>query len=390
MFKVITYSPLHLANTALAIETVKADSIALFDLEYCEDSKIEKAIKNLKYTLSVIPENATIGVKSPFNKLASYKSLINLLIGHKSILVLSDLPDTEKQGVQLPDWIVNSDLEIWGEITSKSQEWLLYDNSIKSIIIKGNESGGNIGSESSFVLSSHLIKKKDMAVFVQGGIGLHTAAACFAGGAKGVVLDDHLLAMAHSPLPIHLKKVIKYLAIENTVLTTQNNRNIRIVNHPLFKNSKEIGWDNPSVKKWPAGQSIGFAQQLADEYKTVGRLIKAIITNTLLNVKEAKVYQPLAPNSKLAESHGTRFPIVQGPMTRVSDVPNFINAVAKSGGLPFLAMSMISGNAVTELLEETKSQLGDKAWGVGILGFVSEELRVHHGVPIRIASWSDA
>jgi acyl transferase domain-containing protein/NAD(P)H-dependent flavin oxidoreductase YrpB (nitropropane dioxygenase family)/NAD(P)-dependent dehydrogenase (short-subunit alcohol dehydrogenase family)/acyl carrier protein len=377
MFKVITYSPLHLANTALAIETVKADSIALFNLEYCEDSKIEKAIENLKYTLSVIPKNATIGVKSPFNKISSYKSLIDLLIGHKSILVVSDLSSTEKEGVDLPNWITNSDLEIWGEITSKSQESLLYNNSIQSIIIKGNESGGDIGSESSFVLSAHLINKSKKDVFVQGGIGFHTSAACFAAGAKGVVVDDHLLAMDHSPLPIHWKKTIKHLAIENTVITTQNNRIIRTVNHPLFKDSKEIGWGNPSLTKWPVGQTIGFAEQLANEYKTVGRLIKAIVENALLNVKEAKVYQPLAPNSKLAESHGTRFPIVQGPMTRVSDVPSFINAVAKSGGLPFLALSMISGNAVAELLEETQSRLGEKPWGVGILGFVPEKLRVH-------------
>lgn len=375
MFKVISYSPLHLSNTALAIDTVKANSIALFDLEYCEDSKIEKAIKNLKYTLSTIPKNATIGVKSPINKIASYKSLIDLLIGHKSILVVSDLGNSE-EGVDLPDWIVNSDLEIWGEITSKSQEWILNDNRFQSIIIKGNESGGNIGSESSFVLSAYLINKSKKDIFVQGGIGFHTSAACFAAGASGVIIDDHLLAMSQSPFSIQWKKIIMHLAIEDTVITSHNNRNYRIINHPLFKNSK-IGWDKPSLAKWPVGQAIGFAHELASEYKTVGRLIKAIVVNALLNVKEAKEHQPLAPNSKLSESHGTRFPIVQGPMTRVSDSPNFIDAIAKSGGLPFLALSMISGNAVTELLKETQRQLKEKPWGVGILGFVPEELRVH-------------
>ena len=377
MFKVITYSPLHLSNTALAIETVKADSIALFDLEYCEDSKIERSIENLKYTLSTIPENSTIGVKSPLNKISFYKVLIDLLIGHKSILVLSDLQNTKKEKVAIPDWILNSDLEIWGEITSKSQEWILHDNNIQSIIIKGNESGGSIGSESSFVLSTYLINKSEKDVFVQGGIGFHTAAACFVAGANGVIIDDHLLAMSQSPFPNQWKKIIKHLAIEDTVITSKNNRNYRTINHPLFKNSEGIGWDNPSLVKWPVGQAIGFAHELASEYKTVGRLINAILANALLNIKEAKVHKPLAPNSKLSVSHGTRFPIVQGPMTRVSDVPNFIDAVAKSGGLPFLALSMISGKAVTELLAETHSQLGEKPWGVGILGFVPEELRVH-------------
>ena len=183
--------------------------------------------------------------------------------------------------------------------------------------------------------------------------------------------------MSQSPFPNQWKKIIKHLAIEDTVITSKNNRNYRTINHPLFKNSEGIGWDNPSLVKWPVGQAIGFAHELASEYKTVGRLINAILANALLNIKEAKVHKPLAPNSKLSVSHGTRFPIVQGPMTRVSDVPNFIDAVAKSGGLPFLALSMISGKAVTELLAETHSQLGEKPWGVGILGFVPEELRVH-------------
>lgn len=377
MFKVITYSPLHLANTALAIETVKADSIALFDLEYCEDSTIDKAFKNLEDTLSVIPKNATIGVKAPFHKLNAFKGIISLLIHHKSILVVSELKDTAKQGVQLPSWIVNSDLEIWGELNSKSQECLLNDTSLHSIIIKGSEAGGTIGTESSFVLSSDLIKKTEKPVFVQGGIGLHTAAACFAAGAQGVILDDHLLAMDQSPFPIQWKKILKQLAIENTRIRNLKTSLIRTVHHPLFKDAQQIGWGNPSETAWPAGQTIGFAHQLANKYKTVGRLIKAILASTEQNIREAKVYQPLAPNSKLAASNGTTFPIVQGPMTRVSDVPNFIDAVATAGGLPFLALSMISGNTVGELLKETQQLLGKKPWGVGILGFVPEELRVH-------------
>tara|TARA_B100001063_G_scaffold61836_1_gene55977 strand:- start:594 stop:7502 length:6909 start_codon:yes stop_codon:yes gene_type:complete len=376
MFQVITYSTLHLKNTALAIETLRAGSIALFDLEFCEEEKIEKAINNLKYTLSIIPKNGKIGIKSPFNKLAIYKDLVDLLIGHKSILVLSGLTNTQ-QKIQFPNYIENSDLQVWGEITSKTQEWLISDPKIKAVIIKGNESGGNIGDESSFVLSSYLIGGSKKDIFIQGGVSVHTASACFAAGASGVVIDDHLLAMNHSPLPIYSKKIIEKLAIEDTVINFYDHQKIRTINHPLFKNSKKIGWGDPSKKKWPVGQTIGFAKQIAHEYKTVGRFIKALKTNIYLNIRDAKKYQPLAPNSKLAISHGTRYPIVQGPMTRVSDVPNFINSIAKSGGLPFLALAMTSGDQVSKILQETKKELGDKPWGVGILGFISEKLRIH-------------
>ena len=72
----------------------------------------------------------------------------------------------------------------------------------------------------------------------------------------------------------------------------------------------------------------------------------------------------------LARSHGTRYPIVQGPMTRVSDVAPFALAVAKSGGLPMLALALMRGPQVKGLLCECKNLMGGFSWGVGILGFV--------------------
>ena len=70
-----------------------------------------------------------------------------------------------------------------------------------SIIVKGHESGGWVGEETSFVLLQRLIPNLGIPVIVQGGIGLHTAGACFAAGAAGVVLDAQLLLTKESPLP---------------------------------------------------------------------------------------------------------------------------------------------------------------------------------------------
>uniref|UniRef100_UPI0039BFF6F7 SDR family NAD(P)-dependent oxidoreductase n=1 Tax=Lentzea alba TaxID=2714351 RepID=UPI0039BFF6F7 len=72
---------------------------------------------------------------------------------------------------------------------------------------------------------------------------------------------------------------------------------------------------------------------------------------------------------------GLRYPIAQGPMTRVSDQPAFAAAVAEGGALPFLALALMEGPAVHELLEETAAKLGDRPWGVGLLGFAPQELR---------------
>src|SRR5581483_1284102 len=93
--------------------------------------------------------------------------------------------------------------------------------------------------------------------------------------------------------------------------------------------------------------------------------------------------RPLEENAPLARAHATRYPIVQGPMTRVSDTAAFAGAVADGGGLPFLALALLRGEEVRALLEQTRERLGERPWGVGILGFVSQELRQEQIAVIR-------
>ncbi|MFX8339338.1 hypothetical protein ABTL37_19135, partial [Acinetobacter baumannii] len=57
------------------------------------------------------------------------------------------------------------------------------------------------------------------------------------------------------------------------------------------------------------------------------------------------------------------------------DSPEFAYQVSKNGGLPFLALALLRGPQVLEMLQETKSKMGDLQWGVGMLGFVPHSLR---------------
>src|SRR3546814_17689786 len=88
---------------------------------------------------------------------------------------------------------------------------------------------------------------------------------------------------------------------------------------------------------------------------------------------------PLFPYTSLfrspAASHGTRFPLAQGPMTRVSDSPDFAVEVARGGALPFLALALMRGPQVREMLEQTRDRIGARPWGVGLLGFIPHSLR---------------
>ncbi len=85
----------------------------------------------------------------------------------------------------------------------------------------------------------------------------------------------------------------------------------------------------------------------------------------------------------VARAHGTRYPLVQGPMTRVSDRAEFASAVADGGGLPFLALALMRAGEAGALLERTAELLGERSWGVGLLGFVPAELRAEQLEVVR-------
>jgi len=130
-----------------------------------------------------------------------------------------------------------------------------------------------------------------------------------------------------------------------------------------------------AFEQWPMGQAVGLAAALRDRYKTTGRLIQAILRVDESHIATARLLKPLGETSPLAQSHGTRFPIVQGPMTRVSDSAAFANAVSGAGALPMLALALMKGEQVLALLQEAKALIGDRPWGIGILGFVPQSLR---------------
>ena len=69
-----------------------------------------------------------------------------------------------------------------------------------ALIAKGNESGGRVDDETTFVLLQRLVAElPGVDVWAQGGIGLHTAASCLAGGAAfllGNWIAAHVFVMS--------------------------------------------------------------------------------------------------------------------------------------------------------------------------------------------------
>ncbi len=243
-------------------------------------------------------------------------------------------------------------------------------------------------------------------------MGVNTAAACRLVGAAGVGLDfDLLCLMPESPLPKDWQDTIRsFSGQETSIFGERLEDSVRLVSNPRFPLSQKcrsleqqleleseslsnvnwrsqlntlIGWDSPQSKVWPLGQAVGMAKTVTAQYRTTGRFIQALLKASRNNIQLAQKLTPLAPQSALAQSHGTHYPIVQGPMTRVSDVAEFANAVAAGGALPMLALAMMRGSQVTKLLEQTKSLVGSRSWGIGILGFIPHALREEQLAAVR-------
>ncbi len=138
--------------------------------------------------------------------------------------------------------------------------------------------------------------------------------------------------------------------------------------------TKQLSWTDTRNPFWLLGQDVAFAAPFAERYGTVGSILRAIRRAVHEHTKIAKTAVTLHKDSPLARSHGTLYPVAQGPMARITDSPAFASRVAEGGGLPFVALAMLKGEEIKTLLREVRETLGDRSWGVGILGFNKEEL----------------
>lgn len=289
---------------------------------------------------------------------------------------------------------------VFVEVTSLKEALAVKELPIDGLVAKGSESGGITSETTAYILLQEIRKVTTLPVWVQGGIGLYSAAACYAAGAQGVVLDGQLLLARESALPTELKQRIATMdGTEISSLPAEGGKKVRFYarqGHPLAEEHSLVtslsslshylpapgqkrDENAPELKREDVvlaiGQEIALAKGLAEKYVSTAGIIEAIKESAARLSALAAEQGALKPNGALAESHKTQYPIVQGAMTRVSDTAEFALKVAEGGGLPFLALALMRGDEAEALVAKTKELLGDKPWGVGVLGFVPQELR---------------
>jgi acyl transferase domain-containing protein len=407
-FEIFALTPADAAHPGLAVAAAQASGIGVLDLEFCRDPELVR--RNFLVLLDAA--ESRIGLRLTIGSLELARRLLAEAHGRELHLILAGAP--EEQARLHQQLALGAPHPILAEITDAGALARLsfaYDG----LIAKGHEAGGWVGAETSYILLQKLLTRTlrdergarlsipaSLPVYARGGIGVNGAAACRALGAAGVVLDDPLLLLAESPLPQVLQNELARLNGSETRLFGELlDASCRVYARPAAPALKAAEEDHRRAEAgelpqtdwrarmeaaiaWsgqdsllPIGQGIGLARAYRDRYHTVAGLIKALRKASVHNIETAARLDFLAPGGPLAAANGTRYPLAQGPMTRVSDNAEFAYQVAKHGALPFLALALMRGPQVRELLHATraKMQAENLPWGVGQLGFVPQALR---------------
>jgi phosphopantetheine--protein transferase-like protein len=259
------------------------------------------------------------------------------------------------------------------------------------LIAKGYEAPGWISETCGFVLFQEIAAASSLPIFLQGGIGLHTAAGAVAAGAAGVVLDVHLYLTEDSALKPSLKDFLQGLGFPATVtLAEHTGKPLRVYSRVGTKIVRELKKAEESLKPedipayharlaqllasplsapdaddalLPLSEDIRTARVLAQEFKTASAVVSAFGRH----MATAASYWPFEQGSPLCRKHGTLLPFVQGPMAHVSDNPAFLAEVVNHGALPFLAMGNMPAGIAKEAAARAWESTGGK-FGVGLIG----------------------
>ncbi|MBX3413400.1 MAG: SDR family NAD(P)-dependent oxidoreductase [Pirellulales bacterium] len=392
--EVLVLTPAGLCDSAVAIAACRADARGTLDLEYVIDRHL--AHRELERLAQFTSNAFGVRLGSRADELPD-----EILAAPHERLGWVLLSATESAGTDLSrrvSRVRDAGRQVLLEVTSPAEIDRALAAECDGIVLKGHEAAGRVGEETSFVLLQRWNQRAAQVspgtrlplVWVQGGIGLNTAAACLVGGAQGVVLDSQVLLARETPLSAQIRaRLAPFDGSETQIVRSADEQMFRVCSRGDGEKLEQIaaslasasGVDrqalNHSANELPLalGQDIAFAATLAERYRTVGGIIEAIRTRSRQNVEAARRTQPLAAGSRLAASHATRYPILQGPMTRVSDTAPFADSVNAAGALPFLALALMRGPEVERLVSETSQRLAGRSWGVGLLGFLPPEIR---------------
>jgi len=389
-FALFVFTPAGLGDVTLAIAASRAGVVGVYNAELDTDSS--QTVARL--------EQLALHARSPFgikvdaigDELAvSMRAQVSRGLGW--LIVDADL--VEARGALL-DELRRAGARVLAEVRTAAPLGSALQKRVDGLLVKGNEAGGFVGEDASFILLQKWLQRGTLPLYLRGGLTPHVAAACRAVGVAGGVLESQLLLLDEVRLPESLRILIGNLAGSETVAVGDGEHGayFRLLVRPGLAAARQfvtegdglgqaelrrqvLGrtlWQDAEKGLLPIGQEVAFAAPWRKRYGHLGAVLAAIDQAVRSHAHIAAQQAPIAAGAPLARAFGLRFPIVQGPMTRVSDTAEFALAVADGGALPMVAFAMLKGQPLEALLARTKELLGERHWGIGLLGFAPQEL----------------
>ena len=315
---IFAYNPPGILDIQLIQAVNKADAIGLINLERLRKQEMKKLLHECQQKLDDV-WGVRVSTKEQFEVVIDLAKDNN-----PKMIIISDF-DLTKNDLEA---IQKFKIIPVGEVTSLEEayekKWARF------YLIKGNEAGGRVGDETSFILS-HQFADAGLPFVVQGGIGLYTAGAVLAIGALGVVLDSQLYLTPESSLDIEIKDYISKIDATNTrVICDTTKKKYRVyarlatkivkdyikyekdfLSIPLNERTEKM-WEkiqseramfeskDISNKLLPIGQDIAFAKILTEKFGTVEGIINGILNQTQTQIKSTSKSYPFKENQEIA------------------------------------------------------------------------------------------
>ncbi|SLM28414.1 putative (Acyl-carrier-protein) S-malonyltransferase [Desulfamplus magnetovallimortis] len=422
----IIYNPCRVFSLNFFTAVFKAGALPVFDTEFLSRQEIIKGIKELinadiLFGLRLVePEN--IEKDSVDNTKATVKGSSTTSVEETSVssskeefqALLNEISDFESPNIDTIVVSINS-----GFTSSSSSSSFEFKNfsdtklvletrnininhridalSPHALILKGNEAGGRVSNYSSFVLMQWYLKNSTLPIFIHGGVGRNTASGMFAAGVSGVVLDSQVWLCDESPLSDNFRKLLSTLDESDSMEISTDSRHVFRVFAKLgtriAKDLKEkgivvsdkkdgsliiykeiedniTGMDNSDAAAVQSlfflGQDGFFAKDFAKLPTDLAGMISQFFKDIGSQLNDVDAFDPMRANSPMAEDHGTRLPLIQGPMANVSDNPDFAVKVFEAGALPFFAVGSLPPVLADNMLKNGSEKV--KIFGAGLVG----------------------
>ena len=389
MTPILVVSPAHRTCASIPIAANRAGETGILDLGYESDIALQRA------EMASLRRHARNGshwgvrwdcLESQGRSIDRLQSL--LAVDRLPVLILGGIGIDELNIAKASQQSRSLADRVFLEVTTLEQARWAEQTGFDGVIARGFEAGGRVSFETTFCLLQRLSEKLRIPFWAHGGIGPDTAASALLAGAAGIVLCEQLWFSAESPLsPTEQKDLLRS---NETLILGDHERAYRFLGTAdrkavaSFDQALAAGGDwhsrmveaisaKPSLV--PMGQDILLAERLAERHCNVSGIVKAYRLRSRENFKMASQNEILAPASPLADSLGIKYPIIQGPVAGITDVPKFCQMVSEAGALPLLALSGQDVDESNHLLEQTAKSMGDQPWGVAIPYSSSPHLR---------------